>query len=54
MQLPAFQNEGVRHLDIATSVAWCEEEHLTTLAAHVPGNGSSARMSNALQEQTAR
>jgi hypothetical protein len=54
MQLPAYQNEGVRHLDTATAVAWRGEEHLTTLVSHFPGNGGSTRMSSALQAQTAR
>jgi hypothetical protein len=53
MELPAYQNEGVRQLAATTALAWCGEEHLTTLAAHLPGNGGTARMSSALQVQTA-
>jgi hypothetical protein len=39
LQLPFYQNEGMLHLAAATSLAWCGEEHLTKMAAHLPGNG---------------
>jgi len=54
MQLPAYQNEGVHHLAEATALTWCGEEHLTTLAAHLPGNRGSAWMWDALQVQMAQ
>jgi hypothetical protein len=53
MQLAAYQNEGVRHLSAAIAVAWCAEEHLTTLAAYLKGNGGGAWMSGSLQVQGA-
>jgi hypothetical protein len=37
---------------LSPAMEW--EGHVTTLAAHLPGNVSSARMTSALQVQTAR
>jgi hypothetical protein len=46
----AYQNEEVRHLAAATSLAWLAEEHLPTSI----GNASSAEMSSGLQAQPVR
>jgi hypothetical protein len=55
IQFPAHQTEGVRYLVAATALAWCRgEQHLTTLAADLPGNGGSARMSCVVHFQTVR
>jgi hypothetical protein len=54
MQLPAYQNEGLRQLAAATAPVWCEERHLTALAAHLSRNVGENRMSSALQVQMAR
>jgi len=45
---------GGAPLTAVTALVWCGREHLTILIAHLPVNGGSARMSNALEIQTAR
>jgi hypothetical protein len=48
------KTSGCTNPAAATKLAWCGEVHLTTLTAHLAGNGGNSRMSSALQAQTAR
>jgi hypothetical protein len=55
MQSPAYQNEEMRHLAAAKSLAWLAEEHLPTLmTAHSVGKIYNAKILRGLQAQPVR
>jgi hypothetical protein len=54
LELPVWQNVGMRHPAAATFLAWCIEEYLTTVIAYLPENGGSTRVSTDLQVHKAR